>query len=179
MWNEDVLRRNEAAVHAASSASARRWAWAAAAWAFLFAALSFAWAIGAMAGAGWGAETTGKVFEELVKERDTSLIVSLWVTGALKAVAGLLALALVQAWGRHVPRRWRLGAAWLAGAGMTLYGLANFVDHGLMLSGVRGIPDGLGETAAWWHLLLWDPFWTLGGVLFIAAAWTAGRTSTP
>jgi len=34
----------------------------------------------------------------------------------MKAVAGLLALALVRPWGRFVPRPLLLGGAWVAGA---------------------------------------------------------------
>ncbi len=39
-----------------------------------------------------------------------------------------------------------------------------------MVTGLRDTPEVLGEQAARWHLLLWDPVWLLGGVLFLAAA---------
>jgi hypothetical protein len=66
-------------------------------------------------------------------------------------------------------------AAWLAGALLTLYGLANLLDHGRMVVGLRATPPILGERAARWHLLVWDPFWLLGGILFLMAAWTSWR----
>ena len=96
-----------------------------------------------------------------------------WGTAGAKALAGLLALALVRPWGRAFPRRALLVAAWSASALLALYGAANLVDHGRMVSGLRDTPAFLGERAARWHLLFWDPVWLLGGVLFLAAAWQA------
>src|SRR6185312_12467666 len=102
----------------------------------------------------------------------------LWCTGILKVLAGLLALALVRPWGRLVPRRLLLGAAWIACAIMAGYeGAASGIQHTLMAIGVIGTPAGLGETALRWHLALWDPWWLLGGLLFGAAAWFSSRQS--
>ena len=98
-----------------------------------------------------------------------------WGTAGAKALAGLLALALVRPWGRAFPRRALLVAAWSASALLALYGAANLVDHGRMVAGLRDTPEVLGERAARWHLLLWDPVWLLGGVLFLAAAWQYQR----
>lgn len=98
-----------------------------------------------------------------------------WATAALKALAGLIALALVRPWGERLPRRLLLVAAWLTGALLTLYGIANLVDHARMVAGLRAIPPVLGERAARWHLVFWDPFWLLGGILFLMAARTSGR----
>ena len=61
-------------------------------------------------------------------------------------------------------------ATWLAAVLLTLYGGANVIDHGAMVIGFRDTPEVLGERAARWHLLLWDPVWLLGGLLFLAAA---------
>jgi len=44
-----------------------------------------------------------------------------------------------------------------------------------MVAGVIRILAGLGHTAAVWHVLLWDPWWLMGGILFIIAAWSCGR----
>ena len=98
-----------------------------------------------------------------------------WGTAGAKALAGLLALALVRPWGRAFPRRALLVAAWSASALLALYGAANLVDHGRMVAGIRTTPEFLGERAARWHLLLWDPVWLLGSVLFLAAAWRVHR----
>ncbi|HLZ71813.1 MAG TPA: DUF3995 domain-containing protein [Dehalococcoidia bacterium] len=145
------------------------WAgYAAFAWAMLFAALSFYWAAGGAA----GVETNAPAITRLVLARDPVWIAILWATGALKVLAGLLALALVQRWGRVLPRRLLLAAGWAAFAIMALYeGAASLVQHALMVSGAISTPAGLGETSARWHLFLWDPWWLLGGVLFGLAAW--------
>ncbi len=92
-------------------------------------------------------------------------------TGVGKVLGGVFALALVRSWGRAIPRRLLLGAAWSAATLLIVYAVANFVDHGLMEAGVRHIPEALGSHAVRWHLLLWDPWWLLGGVLFAVAAW--------
>ena len=107
--------------------------------------------------------------------RDPGWIALLWATGALKALGGLLALALVQPWGRVIPRWMRLTAAWGAGALMFLYGGASMVQFSLMSAGVLSVPASVGTTAVRWHLLLWEPWWMLDGLLFMAAAWLAGR----
>jgi hypothetical protein len=96
--------------------------------------------------------------------------VVLGATAGLKVLAGMLALALIQPWGRMFPQQTLTAAAWAAGLLLTLYGGANLVDHGRMVAGLRDTPEVLGEQAARWHLLLWDPVWLLGGVLFLAAA---------
>jgi len=53
---------------------------------------------------------------ELAATRPPWFVAVLWATFAMKAVAGLLALALVRPWGRFVPRPLLLGGAWVAGA---------------------------------------------------------------
>jgi len=146
-------------------------AYAACAWAFAFAALSFYWAAGGTA----GAETIGEAVTKPVLAREPGWIALLWATGVLKALGGLLALSLVQPWGRAIPRWMRLTAAWGAGALMFLYGGASMVQFTLMAAGVLSVPASVDATAVRWHLLLWEPWWMLGGLLFMAAAWLAGR----
>jgi hypothetical protein len=67
------------------------------------------------------------------------------------------------------PQRLLIAEVWAAGLLLTLYGVANLVDHGRMVAGLRETPPVLGEQAARWHLLLWDPVWLLGSILFLAA----------
>jgi hypothetical protein len=86
--------------------------------------------------------------------------------------------ALVQSWGRVLPRRALLSTAWGGGILMALYGGASWVQEGLMVFGVIRIPAGLGHTAALWHVVLWDPWWLLGGILFIIAAWSYRRRTS-
>jgi len=138
-------------------------AYAACAWALAFAVPTFYWA----AGGAVGTETIAADVDELGLSDP-------WVlagTGVVKVLGGVVALALVRSWGGAIPRRLLLGAAWSAAALLIVYAIANFVDHGLMEAGVRNIPEALGSDAVRWHLLLWDPWWLLGGVLFAVAAW--------
>jgi Protein of unknown function (DUF3995) len=111
----------------------------------------------------------------LAEERESGFVTEVWVTGALKVIAGLLALALVRPWGRSLPRRLLVIATWVVAIGLVLYGIGNLVQHGLMEVGAVDVPDGLGADAVTWHLALWDPWWLLGGILFVGAAWFASR----
>ncbi|RKN81955.1 DUF3995 domain-containing protein [Paenibacillus ginsengarvi] len=135
-------------------------------WSFTFAAKSFYWAAGGTA----GTATIGDTITELSQSAWFSLV--LWGTGISKALVGLLALALVQPWGSKVPRWMLLVAAWGTGILFTLYAGANLVVRGLMKAGIMSTPESMHSEAARWHLLLWDPWWLLGGFLFIRAAWT-------
>jgi hypothetical protein len=149
------------------------WAgYAAAAWAFAFAALSFYWAAGGTA----GGETIGPAITDL--GHDPVFVLLLWAIGLLKVLGGLLALALVQPWGRSIPRWLLLALGWGGGGLLALYGGASWVQEVLMVAGVIPIPAGLGPTAAMWHVVLWDPWWLLGGVLFIVAARAYRRGSS-
>ena len=146
-------------------------------WSLLFAAISFYWALGGTA----GSETIGPAITDLAQ--DPAFVTVLWIIAVLKVLLGLLALALI------LPLRgifaWRVlhgllrAAGWAAGIGMALYGGASFVQHALMLSGAIPLPSGLGETAATWHLFLWDPWWMLGGILFVGTVWFAGGGNSP
>ena len=138
-------------------------AYGAAVWAFAFAAVSAYWAIGGEL----GRETIAAEISQIPLANDPVVV---WATAGLKALAGLLALALVRPWGRVFPWRLLIAAVWAIGLLLTLYGVANLVDHGRMIAGLRETLQVLGEQAARWHLLLWDPVWLLGGVLFLAAA---------
>jgi hypothetical protein len=146
--------------------------YAAAAWAFVFAAMSFYWALGGMI----GAETLGTGIAELARARNPELIMITAVTGVLKAAAGAAVLALVHPWGRIFPRWLLRFGVWTAGIIFVLYSLANFVQHGSMALGLNDIAPMIGtQSAVLWHLLFWDPFWLLGGVLFILSTRRFGR----
>jgi len=138
-------------------------------WSIAFAALNFYWALGGTA----GSATIGQAITDLAN--DPAFTIILWVTAVMKALLGLLALVLIRPPVRRIPRRVVLTFGWAAGIGMVLYGGASFIQHALMLTGAVHLPDGLGVTAARWHLALWDPWWLLGGILFVAVTWFAAR----
>jgi hypothetical protein len=138
---------------------------AACAWAAIFALMSLYWAAGGLD----GGETLGVEIDRLARQRDPAFVTGLWAAVALKAVAAGLALMLVESWGRRLPRRLLLALGGVTGAAITLYAAANFVQHTLMASGAIGTPAALGTQALSWHLALWDPFWLVGGLLFLGA----------
>src|SRR5215218_1014051 len=112
-------------------------------WAFMFAIVSFYWAAGGTV----GVETIGDVITKPALAGDPVMIAILWGSGVIKIIAGLLALALVQSWGELFPRRMLLIASWVVGVLLVLYGVGNLIQHGLMVAGVIGIPEGIGLTA--------------------------------
>lgn len=141
-------------------------AWAAFAWCVIFAAISVSWVLGGRT----GLSTLAQAIQEQAVERDPGFVLMTWATVILKVLGGLLALATIQPWGRRIPHRLLLVLVAGAGVVLTLYGLAGFVEKALMLSGVVDIPDSMGEGPARWYLLLWEPWWILGGVLFLLTA---------
>jgi hypothetical protein len=146
-------------------------AYAAAGWAFGFAAVNFYWGMGGTI----GLDTLGEGMAAQARAGDSLLLTLNWISVAGKVVIGLMALALVR-W-RERPRIQRLLhlAIWGAGLLITLYGIGNFIQHLLMLAGTLPIASLLGSSAAVrLHLLIWDPVWILGGVLFIVLAWQHG-----
>ncbi len=131
-------------------------------WSMLFAALSFYWAAGGLVGAG----TIGPAVEGPALAREPAFVALLWATAVLKLIAAALAFALLRQRPRWAPRWLLLLAGWGAATLLSLYALANLVQHLLIVAGVVDVPAGLGRAALPWHLLLWDPIWLSGGLLF-------------
>jgi hypothetical protein len=150
-------------------------AYAAAVWAFLFSVVSFYWA----AGGTIGLNTLAAGLRELARTHNPGLAALAWVTGGLKVLAGVLALSLARPWGRVVPRWLLLAGAWGAGVLLAIYGAANLVEFGLMEGGVIALPAFVGATALRWYLLLWEPWFLIGGILFLAAARSFSRRPRP
>jgi len=132
----------------------------------VFAAISVHWLLGGTV----GINTLANVIQEAAAENDRDFRIMTWVTVELKVLGGLLALATIRPWGRVIPRRVLLAGLVAAGVLLTLYGVAGFVEKALMLSGVIDIPASMGEGPARWYLVLWEPWWILGGVLFLLTA---------
>ncbi|MBO0829583.1 MAG: DUF3995 domain-containing protein [Streptosporangiales bacterium] len=162
-----AIRQRPASAPVAAGADGRTWAaHAAAVWAFAFAALSFYWA----AGGTIGLAAVGGTIEGTARSHEWfTSIVSL--TALAKAVGGMLALSLVRTWGERIPRTVRLAASTAAGALLAVYALLNLGARALQAVGIVATPASMHSAAAWWHLLLWDPWFLAGGVLFLAAAW--------
>lgn len=153
---------------------ASHWAVAAAygacGWAFLFAALSFYWALGGMA----GVETLSPAIAQLARAHVLWLIVVLWITGIVKVFSGFVALALVQPWGRRVPRWVLLILAWGASTLLVVHGALFLIVGVLALNGTISV--GTPAMVLRWYTFLWGPWWLIGGLLFLGAAWSYFRS---
>jgi hypothetical protein len=155
------------AAPAAVPADGATWAaHAAAVWAFAFAALSFYWAAGGTLGLG----SVGGTIAGIGRSQAWFAWI-VWLTALAKTAAGMLALSLVRPWGDRFARGLRLTAGVAAGALLTLYALLNLGARGLQALAAVPTPASMHSAAAWWHLLLWDPWFLAGGVLFLVAAW--------
>jgi len=146
-------------------------AYAACGWAFVFAALSFYWALGGTA----GADTVSPAIVQLARAHVPWVIAALWISALLKVFSGFVALALVQPWGRMVPRPILLILAWGAGTLLFVHGGLFFAVGVLALSGTIRVSTP--ETLLHWYTLLWGPWWLIGGILFLIAAWSSVRRS--
>ena len=149
---------------ASADAERRRAHWvalAACSWAVIFAGLSFFWAAGGKTG-----------LQPL--EQSAGGSAALWavtniVAGLLKLGLGIGALAVVGDWLPRALRRPLRLLVWMAGVGMLAYGVLGLGSDILHVTGVIDDP----ATRRWFfiYLVLWDPWWTLGGALFTALAW--------
>ncbi len=148
---------------------------AAAAVALAFAAVSFFWGLGGTA----GLSTLGGTIEAMARDRDPLAVVAVWVTGVLKVLGGVLALALVRPFGARLPRRPLLVLAWAGGVLLTAYGVAQVSSVAAVLLGAVTPSEPLERSALWWRLLLWEPWFLVWGVLLALAARTAGRRAAP
>jgi hypothetical protein len=133
------------------------------------AVVSFYWAFGGTA----GIDPLGGRLEELARTDDP---VVLWLAGAAgvaKLAGAVLALALVRPWGRVVPGRVLVVAAWVGAVVLVLYGGVNVVAGALVLGGVVEVAGGVDRTALWWHVLVWDLWFVVWGVLLGMAVWAS------
>jgi hypothetical protein len=146
--------------------SANRSAWVAATWAFVFATISAYWALGGKL----GVETLGDAFSDPDVINNPTFIVFVWLTVIFKLLLAVLALSVVQRWGNRMSLHLRSMAVGIAGILLTLYGIALMIQHSLMAAGVIQVSVSIGTLeSVRWHLFLWDPFWLVGGLLFLNA----------
>ena len=98
-------------------------------------------------------------------------------TSGLDTVGGAIeALTLVRPWGRRVPRR-LAGVAWAAGVVLTLHGGLLVAVGALVLAGAIRPAGPVDRTALRWHVLLWDLWFLVWGLLLGVAVWHYGRQS--
>jgi hypothetical protein len=82
---------------------------------------------------------------------------------------GVGALAVVSGWRpRSLLKPLRI-LVWVVGVGMLLYGGLGLVSDALHVTGI--INDPATRKRFLIYLVLWDPWWVLGGVLYTTLAW--------
>ena len=151
-------------------------AYAAAVAAFGYALMSLYWALGGHA----LISTVGGYVEHFARRGGALAVLIALAATLAKAVAGLLALALVRPWGRVVRRWWLLAASAGASALLVVYGGLNVVLGALVLSGLIHPTGSIDRTALRWHVGIWDLWFLVWGILLAVA--TAGyrrRTAPP
>lgn len=147
--------------------------WGAFWWSLLFGLVSLYWAAGGTV----GISTLAQSIQDAAKDGDDTLLIATLITGMLKIAGGLLALISLRPVGDRRIRAVLLVLLWGIGVLYSLYGLLGLVEKALMAVGVLDVPSGLGEDAVVWYLVLWEPYWILGGVLFLLTALRFGRAT--
>jgi Protein of unknown function (DUF3995) len=136
-------------------------------WGLVFAAISFYWGSGGTL----GLDTIGGSIESMGRAHDPIILVGVWVTGFMKVLGALFALALVSDWGTRLPRRLIAILGWAAAAVLTLYGGSWVLVEALVASGVVRPAEPVAWKPLLWHLYVWDMSWLVWGLLFGLAAW--------
>ena len=137
-------------------------------WGVATAALTASWALGGTL----GLHQLGTRIQEQALDRETSFVAMIWLSAVGRLLVTGLGFALWFGRDRSIPRPILLTAAWLAGFGLTLYGVTGMIQAALALGGAISTPASMGEAAVPWYLFVWEPLWMIGGLSLLIA--TAG-----
>jgi Protein of unknown function (DUF3995) len=144
-----------------------RWAYLASAWCAVFAVLHVFWALGGDIGL---AESAGI---ELASRRPMMFVlVGLWGVAALLVVGAAFARALARHHPRGRLRRPAILTGLLVGTALLVRGVG--IELVLLLD-AGGIASSVGPVQTRWSLLLWNPWFMLGGVAFLFATYRFAR----
>jgi hypothetical protein len=147
------------------SQGSSRWGVAAAAaavWCGAFACLHLFWALGGSIGL---ASSAGY---DLAERRPTSFVIFGLFGVAMCLVVGIGVIAVTQS--SRMAERWRHAATVLVavvGVGLAIRGVSLEV---LLAMNVGGLRASVGPLETYWSLVLWNPWFALGGALFIVTA---------
>ena len=109
-------------------------------------------------------DTVGGSIEALAEDRSApALLLGAGVVVA-KLVGVVLALALLRR-----PRGWVRLLALLAGVVLTLWGAANVLLGGAVLTGLLDLGPVADERALRWHVLFWDAWFLIWGIALLCA----------
>ncbi|WP_406383463.1 DUF3995 domain-containing protein [Streptomyces sp. NBC_01618] len=131
----------------------RRTGFIACAWMTVFAGFHAYWALGGTLGLPPG--------QSLVDNKPLFIIDLIAIP--MNLVGAIGALALVQNWGLAFPRWFVLGGGWACAVLMICHSAPSMVDLAVFLIGQRDKPLTGNER---FSVLLYEPYWMLGGILF-------------
>lgn len=141
---------------------AARWAAPAAAWwCIAFAGLHLYWALGGSTGL---ASSAG---QDLASRRPATFVVFGLYGVALTLLAGAALIVLVSIPGPMHRRSAPTALVGVIGIGLLMRGVALEI---LLATDVAGLRARVGPLEARWSQVLWNPWFALGGALFIATA---------
>lgn len=146
-------------------------AYAAAALAFTYAAVSLYWTAGGTA----LLSTVSRSIADIGRQGGLLAVALGLAAAALKLAGGMLALALVRPWGRAMPRGWLLACAAGASVVLACYGAIQVAAGSLVLSGIVRPGTAVDWTALRWHVLVWDMWFLIWGIVLAAATVTWWR----
>lgn len=139
----------------------RSWGYLATAWCVLFAVLHLYWALGGAFGL---ADSAGA---DLAEHRPTWFVVGgLWGVAAALLLGAAFCVGLARWRPPGTPRRLVAVLGWLGGAGLLLRGLLLEV---LLATNAGDLADTVGPSQTRWSLLVWNPWFMLGGALVLLA----------
>jgi hypothetical protein len=147
----------------------RRWAHLAAAWCVLFAVPHLYWALG---GSFALAVAAGA---DLARQRPTWFVVGgLWGVAAALLVGAAFCVGLARWRLRGTSRRLAAALGWAGGTVLVLRGLLVEV---LLATGAGGVAETVGADQTTWSLLVWNPWFVVGGVLVLLATREFARST--
>src|SRR5690625_5028715 len=132
-------------------------------WTLLFAGMSFYWAAGGMIGI---RSLGGEIYQKALY-RDQGLVPIVWATGIIKVIGAFFLLILLRERTSKKFEKWVSILCIAAGIFMILYGAMNFIT--ISLAGLNILDFELEAYAMGWRLIFWEPFWVLGGLLYVLA----------
>lgn len=146
----------------------RRWGCLAAAWCVLFTAVHLYWALGGQRGLASSAGT------ELATHRPLWFVLAgLWGVAAVLLVGAGFNIGLTRWRFRGTLRRVIIALGLLGGGLLVLRGLLLEV---VLTTGIGGVSDAVGSAQTHWGLLLWNPWFMLGGVMVLLATHQFARS---
>jgi hypothetical protein len=137
----------------------------------LFAAVSAYWGVRGT----WLLDTLPAPFEQQARAHELGIFVAVWVAVVLKIMAALLPVLALRRGTPATRSRVQWALAWSAAIVLTLYGLAQTAAAQLTYAGLIDAPAGADDHRLFWRAFVWDPWFSIWGLLAVAALLYARR----